>query len=130
MAPQRILLVDDDPLLLKSLHDVLVNDGHHVTAVGGGEEAVEAFQDAASKGSPFSVVITDLGLSDLDGRHVARAVKAESKTPVILLTGWGQRLLGDEGLPPHVDCVLNKPPKLAELRTALQALTSGPPQRV
>jgi CheY-like chemotaxis protein len=121
-SPQRILLVDDDPLLLKSLRDVLVGDGHQVTAVGGGEAALEALQYANLHGSPFGVVITDLGMADLDGRQVARAVKTDSQTPVILLTGWGQRLLGDEEIPPHVDRVLSKPPKLAELRSALHTL--------
>ena len=38
---------------------------------------------------------------------------------VILLTGWGQRLMADGEVPAHVDRVLSKPPKLRELRTAL-----------
>jgi CheY-like chemotaxis protein len=55
----------------------------------------------------------------VDGRQVAAAVKASSpSTPVILLTGWGQRLT-EEGEPPAgVDLVLRKPPKLQELRQA------------
>jgi CheY-like chemotaxis protein len=56
----------------------------------------------------------------VDGRRVASAVKATSpKTPVILLTGWGQRLVDDGDIPTHVDHVLNKPPKLRDLRAAL-----------
>jgi hypothetical protein len=42
---------------------------------------------------------------------------------VILLTGWGQRLIADNDIPPHVDRVLSKPPKLRELRLALAELT-------
>jgi hypothetical protein len=38
---------------------------------------------------------------------------------VILLTGWGQRLMAEGDVPPHVDCVISKPPKLRELREAL-----------
>jgi hypothetical protein len=38
---------------------------------------------------------------------------------VILLTGWGQRLVDDGEIPAHVDHVLNKPPKLRDLRAAL-----------
>ncbi len=45
-----------------------------------------------------------------------RAVKEVSPaTPVILLTGWSQRLVVDGDVPPHVDHVLTKPPKLREL---------------
>ena len=56
------------------------------------------------------------------------AVKNESpSTPVILLTGWGQRLVAEGDIPPHVDRVLNKPPKLRELRAALAELASGSP---
>jgi hypothetical protein len=43
---------------------------------------------------------------------------------VVLLTGWGQRLVSEGDVPPHVDRVLNKPPRLAELRAALADLTS------
>jgi hypothetical protein len=42
-------------------------------------------------------------------------------TPVILLTGWGQRIVAEGDLPVHVDRVLGKPPKLSELREALAA---------
>jgi CheY-like chemotaxis protein len=65
-------------------------------------------------------VISDLGMPYVDGRKVASAIKAASpSTPVILLTGWGQRMLADGEVPPHVDSVLSKPPKLRELRAAL-----------
>jgi hypothetical protein len=40
-------------------------------------------------------------------------------TPVIMLTGWGGRLMSEEDIPPHVDHVLSKPPKLRELRETL-----------
>jgi hypothetical protein len=43
-------------------------------------------------------------------------------TPVIMLTGWGQRLVAEGDIPPHVDRVLAKPPKLREIREALAQL--------
>jgi hypothetical protein len=46
-------------------------------------------------------------------------------TPVALLTGWGKRLIAEEDNPAHVDIVLAKPPKLAELRAALERLSAG-----
>jgi signal transduction histidine kinase/ActR/RegA family two-component response regulator len=123
--PLRILLVDDDPLLIGSLQEVLRADGHDVTAANGGQAGVEAFLAASQSKDPFAIVVTDLGMPYVDGRRVAAAVKAASPTtPVILLTGWGQRLVADGEVPPHVDRVLNKPPRLMDLRAALLDLTA------
>jgi signal transduction histidine kinase/ActR/RegA family two-component response regulator len=120
---QKILVVDDDPLLLKSLRDTLDTDGHAVTTAGGGLAGLEAFSAAREANAPFDLVITDLGMPYVDGRQVASGVKELSPaTPVILLTGWGQRLMDDGETPAHVDRVLNKPPKLVELRAALASL--------
>ncbi len=116
----RLLVVDDDPLLIKSLRDTLEMDGHQVVATTGGQEGIDAFRAAKDREEPFSVVITDLGMPHVNGRQVAAAIKAMSpSTPIILLTGWGQRLLAEGDIPPHVDRILNKPPKLRELREAL-----------
>ncbi len=119
-SPLRILTVDDDPLVLKALLDTLGRDGHMVVAADGGQAGIDAFRTAQANGTAFSVVITDLGMPYIDGRKVAAAIKDLSpSTPVILLTGWGQRIVADADLPLHVDCVLSKPPKLSELREAL-----------
>jgi len=45
--------------------------------------------------------------------------RMSSSTPVIMLTGWGQRLVAEGDIPANVDMVLNKPPKLRDLREAL-----------
>ena len=124
----RILVVDDDPLLIKSLQDTLASDGHHVTTADGGQAGINAFVAAQQRREPFAVVITDLGMPFVDGRKVAAAVKSASpSTPVILLTGWGQRLITADEIPAHVDRVLNKPPRLLHLRTALARLTADSP---
>ena len=124
----RLLLIDDDPILLKSLQDALETDGHVLVTANGGEEGIAAFRASLDRGESFAAVITDLGMPYVDGRQVAAAVKETSRaTPVILLTGWGQRLVAEGSVPPHVDRVLAKPPKLRELREALaQLCRSGP----
>jgi len=125
----RILVVDDDPLLVKSLRDVLEADGHVVTTASGGQAGIDAFSGAQARGQVFDVVITDLGMPYVDGRKVASAIKTVSPaTPVILLTGWGRRLMVEGDVPPHVDRVLSKPPRLGELREAL-ALSMRKPAR-
>jgi PAS domain S-box-containing protein len=124
----RILVIDDDPLLIKSLRDILEADGHEVSTANGGQEGIDAFQAALQRGTPFAVVISDLGMPYVDGRKVAGAIKHLSPaTPFILLTGWGQRLIAEGDIPEHVDRVLSKPPKLKQLREAL-LVYCGPAQ--
>jgi signal transduction histidine kinase/ActR/RegA family two-component response regulator len=119
----RILLVDDDPMLIKSLQDTLQEDGHVITATSGGQAGIDAFAAAAQRAEAFDVVVTDLGMPHVDGRKVAASVKAISPTtPVILLTGWGQRLIAANESHPDVNKVLAKPPRLHELRAALAEL--------
>jgi signal transduction histidine kinase/ActR/RegA family two-component response regulator len=121
----RILLVDDDPLLIKSLQDTLLEDGHVITATHGGQAGIDAFAAAQQRAEVFDMVITDLGMPHVDGRKVASSIKGLSPiTPVILLTGWGQRLLAANDIPAHVDKLLSKPPRLHELRAALAELAS------
>ncbi|HKP78357.1 MAG TPA: ATP-binding protein, partial [Phenylobacterium sp.] len=120
MPPRmRLLLVDDDPVLLKALSDALGADGHLITPANAGADGIAAFAEGQD-GVPFDAVITDLGMPYVNGRQVAAAIKATSpQTPVILLTGWGQGMLsGVEGIP-NIDLVLSKPPKLREVRAAL-----------
>jgi PAS domain S-box-containing protein len=116
----RILVVDDDPLLAKTLRETLETDGHVVVTADGGQAGIELFGAELARGGMFDLVITDLGMPHVDGRQVASAVKRSSpSTSVILFTGWGQRLVDDGDIPPHVDLVLSKPPKLRQLREAL-----------
>jgi CheY-like chemotaxis protein len=126
LARLRILIVDDDPLIIKSLRDTLERDGHAITTAYGGQEGIDLCRAAEERNEPFAAVITDLGMPNVDGRKVAIAVKLGSPaTPVILLTGWGQRMEAEKDMPAHVDRVLNKPPKLHELRAALRELVVG-----
>ena len=116
----HVLLVDDDAVLARTLTEILQAEGHRVTAAAGGEQGIEAFAGALARNDPFDVVITDLGMPRVDGRQVAQAVKAAAPaTPVLMLTGWGRRMNEDGERPPHVDQLLSKPPRLAELRAAL-----------
>jgi signal transduction histidine kinase/ActR/RegA family two-component response regulator len=123
-----ILLVDDDPVLLKSLRETLQQDGHTVLSANGGKHGLELFAASVvpTGGSTISVVITDLGMPHVDGHSVARAIKqASPETPVILLTGWGERLQAEGEALPNIERVLGKPPRLRELREALAEVTAA-----
>jgi CheY-like chemotaxis protein len=120
----QVLIVDDDPLVLRTLRELMVADGHLVTAADGGQAGINAFQAALAVGERFDVVMTDLGMPYVDGRRVAAAIKsAAPEVPIILLTGWGQdaEVRGDASL--RADRVIGKPPRLVQLRNALAELT-------
>jgi signal transduction histidine kinase/CheY-like chemotaxis protein len=120
LSSQRILIVDDDPIILRSLRDILEKDGHVVVAADGGQVGIDTFRAVVVASERFDLVITDLGMPHVDGRQVARAVKSASpSTPVLLLTGWGNRILADGDVPSEVDRLLAKPPRLRDLRDAL-----------
>ena len=116
----RILVIDDDPILIRSMQDVLEAEGHQLETALGGQAGIELFAEALGTAREFALVITDLGMPRVDGRKVSAAIKGLSpRTPIILLTGWGQRLLDENDIPPNIDRVLSKPPRLAQLRAAL-----------
>jgi PAS domain S-box-containing protein len=129
LAPRsrlRLLLVDDDPVLLKALGETLQQDGHVLVIANDGQAGIDAFKAAHDRGEIFAAVITDLGMPHVDGRKVAASVKALSpSTPVLLLTGWGRGLLAEADTPAHVDVLLSKPPKLREIREALAQHCQG-----
>lgn len=121
--PLRILCIDDDPLLRQGLKEALELDGHQVECADGGFAGLEAFREAQAHQKPFQIVITDLGMPQVDGREVAREVKHCSPgTPVILLTGWGSQLKTEGEQPSGVDRILSKPTKVTELWKALADL--------
>jgi DNA-binding response OmpR family regulator len=122
--PLRVLLIDDDPSLIESVRSALIDEGHKVTAAGGGQAGIDEFRNAQRAGMMFDIVITDLGMPYVDGRQVIASVRAMSPaTPIVLLTGWGQHVANENERPPQVDRLLGKPPRIRELRAALAELT-------
>jgi CheY-like chemotaxis protein/anti-sigma regulatory factor (Ser/Thr protein kinase) len=121
--PLRILLIDDDPLLLRSLRDALELDAHEVVTAEGGQAGIDAFAAELRDGKRFDAVITDLGMPYVDGRKVATRIRQlGGNVPIIMLTGWGHRLIATDDTPEHVNRVLSKPPKMADLRSTLAEL--------
>jgi len=123
LRPMRLLLIDDDPLLLRSLRDALELDEHQIVAAEGGQAGIDTFAAETKAGTRFDAVITDLGMPYVDGRKVAARIRQlGGQMPIIMLTGWGHRMIATNDKPEHVDRVLSKPPKMAELRSTLAEL--------
>ena len=116
----HILCIDDDPHILELLNDCFTHLGHRVMVASGGKEGIEMFRAATLKNQPYEAVVTDMRMPDIDGRQVARTIKAESpNTPIIMLTGWGAIIRDDGNSAPGVDIVVNKPPEMQELNELL-----------
>jgi signal transduction histidine kinase/putative methionine-R-sulfoxide reductase with GAF domain len=115
VAPRgRILVVDDEADVRELLADVLMAHGHHVTLAGGGREALRRFEEGV-----YDLVITDLGMPDINGWEVARGIKAaRASMPVLLLTGWADAVDPDAS---RVDAVIKKPFDTAKLAAAVSA---------
>jgi CheY-like chemotaxis protein len=124
MPSLKVLCIDDEPLLRDMLKQILENGGHNVEVADGGQAGLELFRNARRAEQPFDVVITDLGMPYLDGNQVSKAIKNESTTPIIMLTGWGTIMKEDGDLPSQVDGVLCKPPKISELFEVLRRVTA------
>ena len=119
-----ILCIDDDAGIREFLNDCFTHFNHRVVVASGGKHGIELFRIATLKHQPYEVVITDLGMPDIDGHRVAQTIKAESpNTPVIMMTGWG--MIGDEeGIALEVDAVVSKPPHMKELNDLILRMTS------
>jgi CheY-like chemotaxis protein len=126
-APLRLLVVDDDAAVREAIATQLRLDGHEVVEAASGRQALALLRAALGRGRPPHAVLSDMGMPDLDGRELARAVKALAPSlPVLMITGWG-RGLADDALPAGVDMLLAKPLRLHELRAALLRASPPPP---
>jgi signal transduction histidine kinase len=121
----NVLCIDDDAQVRQLLKDCLTHFNHRVVVASGGKQGMELFRTALSKKQPYEVIITDLGMPDLDGHHVAKTIKNESPgTPVIMMTGWGTTMRDDGETAPEVDAVIGKPPHMQELNDLLLRVTT------
>jgi CheY-like chemotaxis protein len=121
----RILCIDDESQIQELLKHCLTTLDHQVTTASGGKQGVEMFRAAMLDKHPYEMVITDLGMPDIDGHQVARTIKVESPgTPVIMMTGWGTMMKEDGETAPEVDAVVGKPPRIQELNNLLLKLTA------
>jgi CheY-like chemotaxis protein len=117
LPSMRILVVDDELAVLEAVSGLLELGGHRVTVAGGGQEALGILEQ-----DEFGVLITDLGMPGMNGWEVAEEAKARwPGMPVLLLTGWGQRLEEDERLR-YIDGVAAKPVRLKDLESSLRAV--------
>jgi two-component system KDP operon response regulator KdpE len=119
-----VLLVDDDPQLLRALRITLVARGYQVIAVADGTTAL-----AAASRTPPDLVILDLGLPDLDGVAVIEGLRGWCTAPIIVLSARGVEAAKVHALDAGADDYVTKPFGMDELqarmRAALRRATPG-----
>ena len=82
---KKILLVDDEPAIVKGISFSLKQDGYDIDAAYDGEEAIEKFNN-----NTYDLVILDVMLPKMDGLAVLQRIREKSKLPVIMLTAKGE----------------------------------------
>jgi two-component system response regulator MtrA len=112
----RVLVVDDDPALSEMLGIVLRNEGFEPSFVGDGDGALAAFRSTKP-----DLVLLDLMLPGTDGLDVCRAIRAESGTPIVMLTARADTAEVVIGLESGADDYVVKPFKPKELVARLRA---------
>ncbi|MCM2267388.1 MAG: response regulator transcription factor [Elusimicrobiales bacterium] len=117
----KILLVDDETSFLNLLKHALESQGYMVIAAEKGETAVNWIKEV-----PLDLAIIDLGLPDISGLEVCKAIKDNPRTrhtKVIILTGNTTNEARIEGnLGARAELYLNKPIQIADLRSAVSKL--------
>ena len=113
---KTILIVEDEPALRDTLSYNLTKDGFIVEAVGDGRKAVEA----ARLLKP-DLIILDIMLPELDGLEVARIIRKEMNTPILMLTARDDEIDRVVGLEVGADDYLTKPFSMRELMARVKA---------
>ena len=116
MEPCQILLVDDDPDILRILKDNLELDGYQVSTASTGREALQIFERKVP-----DLIILDLSLPDVDGIQVCRSVREKSATPIIMLTARDRVPDKVLGLETGADDYVVKPFDYLELSARVRA---------
>ena len=116
---RTILVVDDEPKLVKVVRDYLEHDGYRVVSAGDGREALARYREARP-----DLVVLDLMLPELDGLEVCRRLRRDSNVPIIMLTARAEEVDELVGLELGADDYVTKPfsPRalLARVRSVLR----------
>ncbi|HSF97983.1 MAG TPA: response regulator transcription factor [Ornithinibacter sp.] len=113
---ERVLVVDDDETIRRTLRINLRARGYEVEEVSTGRDALSTVEDA-----PPDLVILDLGLPDLDGVEVLRRLRARSRVPVVVLSARQQSDDKVEALDEGADDYVTKPFGMDELMARVRS---------
>ena len=117
MANEKILIVDDDKNICDLLRLYLEKEGYKVVIAPDGLKGVEEFRACQP-----SLVLLDVMLPGMDGWGVCRTIRAESKTPIIMLTAKSETEDKVQGLKQGADDYITKPFEMKEVLARIEAV--------
>ena len=112
-----ILLVDDEPLILKGLKFSLEQDGYETDTAADGEEALEKMRNGG-----YDIVLLDVMLPKLSGIEVCQAIRETSNVPIIMLTAKGEDMDKILGLEYGADDYMTKPFNILEVKARIKSI--------
>jgi two-component system KDP operon response regulator KdpE len=115
-ARPRVLVVDDEPQIVRFLRTSLAANGYDVIEAGSGAEALRR----AAADAP-DVIVLDLGLPDVDGKEVIRLLRGGSAVPIIVLSARSREAEKIAALDLGADDYVDKPFGMGELMARLRA---------
>lgn len=114
---QKLLVVDDEPAILKGLKYSLEQESYIVETSDNGEDALsKAFA------TEYSLIVLDLMLPGIDGIEVCKRIREKSMVPIIILTAKGEDSSKILGLEHGADDYLTKPFNMQELKARIKAI--------
>jgi len=114
---KRVLVVDDEKLIVKGIQFSLIQDGYEVDCAYDGNEAMEL-----ARAREYDVILLDLMLPGLDGLTVCQQVRSFSDVPIIMLTAKGGDMDKILGLDNGADDYITKPFNILEVKARIKAI--------
>ena len=114
---KKILVVDDEKLIVKGIRFSLEQDGYEVTCAYDGEEALQK-----AKETEFDMILLDLMLPKMSGLEVCQQIREFSNVPIIMLTAKGEDMDKILGLEYGADDYITKPFNILEVKARIKAI--------
>ncbi len=123
---ERIMLVDDEPMIRSLLREYLATCGYRVRAFASGEAALAAYAEAPDS---WDLLITDMTMPGMTGIELAgKIMKIRASQPVILCTGYSAALNREQHQASGIRAYLQKPVTMEELSRCVSQVLQAAPQ--
>lgn len=114
---RRVLVVDDEKLIVKGIRFSLEQDGMEVDCAYDGEEALEK-----ARSNPYDIILLDIMLPKMDGFEVCQQIRDFSDVPIVMLTAKGDDMDKILGLEYGADDYITKPFNILEVKARIKAI--------
>ena len=115
--PKKILIVDDEPLIVKGLKYSLEQDNYEIDSAADGEEAISKFF-----AGQYDLILLDVMLPKIEGMEVCQRIREHSNVPIIMLTAKGDDMDKILGLEFGADDYMTKPFNILEVKARIKTM--------